>query len=165
MTSVPPTFSSPVIVREAALDRTKSPKYALSDMQGLYKSVQWSNMAVSTNGSSGTSSMNNTQTFPDSVLHCLSVSFRLWLQETFQYTVVNGTDKPLNRLNVYICNAPNSFVFINNDVKPLQLTIFKKVLVGVKLEDQVVVLIENLAVNQSHILHVDDNLDIYCTPL
>ena len=148
-----PTFSSPVIVREAALNRTKSPKYALSDMQSVYQSVKWSSMAVSTNGSSGTASMNNTQ-----------------------YTVVNGTDKPRTRMNVYIYNAPNSFVFINNDVKdnagtvtttakPLQLTIFNKVQVGGKLVDKEVVIIENLAVNQSHILHVDDNYDIYCTQL
>jgi len=149
-----PTFSSPVIVREAALNRIKNPpKYALSDMQGVYQSVKWSSMGVSTNGSSGTASMNNTQ-----------------------YTVENGTDKPRTRMNVYIYNAPNSFVFINNDVKdsagtvtttakPLQLTIFKKVQVGEKLEDKEVVIIENLAVNQSHILHVDDNYDIYCTHL
>ena len=146
-----PTFSSPVIVREAALVRTKSPKYALSDMQGVYQSVKWSNMGVNTNGSSGTASMNNTQ-----------------------YSVVNGADKPRTRMNVYIYNAPNSFVFINNDIKdntgivtttakPLQLTIFKKVIVGDKVEDKEVVIIENLAVNQSHILHVDDNYDIYCT--
>jgi hypothetical protein len=153
MTSVIPTFSGPVIVREAALDRTKSPKYALSDMQGVYKSIKWSNIGVSTNGSSGTASMNNTQ-----------------------YIVVNGTDKPRTRMNVYTYNAPNSFVFTNNDVKdnvgtvtttakPLQLTIFKKVNVGDKVEDKEVVVIENLAVNQSYILHMDDNLDIYCTQI
>jgi len=137
-----PTFSSPVIVREAAMNRTKSPKYALSDMQTIYQSVKWSNMGVKVNGNAGTANMNNTQ-----------------------YTVENVADKNRTRMNVFVSNAPNSFVFINNDVKdttgtvtttakPIQLTIT----VG---SNQVI--IENLAVNQSHILHVDDNNDIYCT--
>jgi hypothetical protein len=144
MATTIPTFSSPVIVREAAVNRTKSPKYALADMQGVYEAIKWSHMGVRLNGNAGTASMNNTQ-----------------------YTVENGADKNRTKMNVFVSNAPNSFVFINNDVKdstdtvtttakPIQLTIT----VGAKQ-----VVIENLAVNQTHILHVDDNNDIYCTHL
>lgn len=145
MATTIPSFSSPVIVREAALNRTKSPKYALSDMQEVYQSVKWSSMWVRVNGNAGTASMNNTQ-----------------------YTVENVADKNRTKMNVFVSNAPNSFVFINNDSKDNEGTVTttaKPIQLTINVGDKPVVVIENLAVNQSHILHVDDNNDIYCTHL
>lgn len=141
--SDPATFFAPVIVRELAIDRTKSPHFNLTNMQNIYTETKWSNIGVLLSGNTGIVSMNN-----------------------MKYTITNNAvDKKRSKMNVFISNQPNTFLFINNNVKddngivtiaakPLQLTI---------KNNTSSVIIDNLIPNTSYILYVDANMDIYCT--
>ena len=144
--STTPTFTAPVMVRECATIRTNPPKYALAEMKQLYQGIKWSTMGVQLNGNSGTASMNH-----------------------MKYDITNvAAEKHHSKMDVYITNPLDSFVFTSKDVtdstgavtmiaKDLQLTVHKG--------DNIVVVIVGLLPNTMYILYVDENMDIYCAPV
>lgn len=129
------TFSAPQIIREYATDRTKKPMYSLSDMQAQYGSLKWSSMSVNVGDGKGTASMNN-----------------------MMYDVACGSQG--GKMNVFINATDKHFVFtsVNTGTK-LALIVFKD---NNKATE---VVIKDLKPLEHYILFVDDNFDVYCTPI